>query len=92
MPEETLYILGPIGIIFIFAIKEFFSWLKSRKNGTSKTSEDILKELQLMNTNHLNSICKTIDDGNDRIVEAVNSMEKNLGAKLDRLIGRSDKL
>ena len=50
-----------------------------------------MKELQLMNTNHLNSICKTIDDGNDRIVEAVNSMEKNLGAKLDRLIGRSDK-
>ena len=95
MLEQYLQ-LGTVAIIFLFSIKEYFSWQKSRKNNGSNAN--ILKELQLMNSNHLTSICKVIGSGDKDIVKAINDMNINLGNKLDlmsndinRLIGRSDK-
>jgi len=40
--------LGAIGIIFLFAVKEFFSYLKSRKNGGGLT-----REVKIIGENHL---------------------------------------
>jgi hypothetical protein len=96
MPDIEILQLTAIGIIFVFAIKEFFAYLRVKKspNGTSK---DILKELQLINENHLNDITKRIDVGNQNVVNAINTMNKDLGDKLNnvnagivRLIGRGD--
>ena len=74
MPEPEYIQLGAMGIILIFAIKEFFSYLKSRKGNTDITANglatQILKELQAMNNNHLNSIKEAIDRGNDKMTTA----------------------
>ena len=92
--EPEILQLGAVAIIFLFAIKEFFSWQKSRKNGSSS----ILRELQLMNSNHLTSICKVIGSGDKEIVKAITDMRETLGDKIDdtngkleRLLGRLDK-
>ena len=97
MIESEYLQLGAVAIIFLFCIKEFFTYLKVRKNPNG-TSREILKELQLMNENHLNSICKEMNKGNTEIVNAIQQMNKDLGDKLDninsgiaRLLGRSDK-
>lgn len=89
--------LGTLGFVFALAIREFFSWQKSRKNNLID-NKDILNELKLMNNNHLNTICHTIGSGDKEIVKAINDMNINIANKLDtmsdnisRLIGRSDK-
>lgn len=65
--------IGAVAVIFLFAVKEFFSYLKSRKDNESKpVMEDMLKELRVMNENHLHSLKDAINDGNARIVEAIN--------------------
>lgn len=97
MDNLTQYLqLGAVAILFLVSIREFFAYLRVRKapNGTDK---DILKELQLLNENHLNSICKEINEGNSDIVTAIKQMNNDLGDKLDninsgisRLLGRSD--
>ena len=96
MPENITE-LSAIAIICLFLIKEIFSYLKAKKNGNG-FNKQILLELQSMNENHLNTICRTIGTGNKEIVKAIidlgdkiDNMEKSLGGKLDRLIGRSDK-
>ena len=93
LQAETLQ-LGAIGIVCIVLIREVFGFLKNKKNGTSK---EILKEIQLMNENHLNSICKEMNEGNNEIVKTIKELNQNLGDKLDnintgisRLLGRSD--
>ena len=61
MPEETLLLLTPIGIIFAFAIKEFFSYLKIKKIGNGNANYD--KELALINQkldNHIEHISQAI--------------------------------
>ena len=66
--------LGAFAIIFGFAIKEFFSYLKSRKNGSDnhiQHGKQIFDELQLMNNNHLHSIEEAIKDGNRDTVKAI---------------------
>ena len=71
MPEEYL-ILTPIGILFLIFIREFFSYLKTKKNsnGTHPTIidcelrhgflgqniVDIKKSIEEINTNHLSHI------------------------------------
>ena len=85
--NENILQLGALAIIFLFAVKEFFSYLKSR-NISSATGVDgdgrnegrksdnfshsILQELQLMNSNHLHSIEDAINVGNREIVKAIN--------------------
>ena len=71
---ENYLQLGAVAVIFLFAVKEFFAYLKTKKegNGNGLTSA-ILGELQKMNDNHLHSLEKAINDGNGKIVEAINN-------------------
>ena len=78
MPDNFLQ-LGAVAVIFLFAVKEFFSYLKVKKmngkdygNGMNK---EILKELQTMNSNHLVTLTKAINDGNKDIVFAIHSKD-----------------
>lgn len=96
MPDTETLQLGTVAILFLLFIKEFFAYLKSKKspNGTDK---ELLKQVTLMNENHLNSICKEIKDGNQNVVNAITIMNRELGDKIDlvgsgisRLIGRGD--
>ena len=73
--NENFLQLGAVAIIFLFAIKEFFSWQKSRRAGNGNNNsvmESMLKELQIMNDNHLHALKDAINTGNDRIVGAIN--------------------
>lgn len=67
--------LGAVGVIFLFAVKEFFSYLKSKNNAGSGNggvlNTAILAELRTMNTNHLHSIQQAIEQGNKDTVEAI---------------------
>ena len=75
---ENLLQLGAVAVIFLFAVKEFFSYLKQRKEsnggsgGGNSVMEEMLKELRIMNENHLHALKDAINDGNNRIVEAIN--------------------
>ena len=74
MTNDILQI-GAVAVIFLFAIKEFFSYLKLRRNGSSgnQVMEAMLKELRIMNENHLHALKDAINTGNDRIVDTINS-------------------
>lgn len=68
--------LGAVAVIFLFAIREFFAWLKQRKENGGKSNavmEAMLNELRTMNENHLHSLKDAINTGNDRVVDAINS-------------------
>lgn len=76
MPQDLLQ-LGALAVIFFFAVKEFFSYLKSRNNKPENLTKEIFTELQVMNNNHLNSIKEAIEKGNDRLIVALNSHSIN---------------
>jgi len=60
MPEnyQLLYILGPVGILFLFAIKEFFSYLKN-KNGGNKAEVQLARLNEKMD-NHIEHITREL--------------------------------
>ena len=73
MSSEYLQ-LGAIGIIFIFFLKEFFSYLKSRKNGNGKQDSKqnislavLDTKLKAIETNHLPTIIKRLDRIDEKI-------------------------
>jgi hypothetical protein len=77
MPEIELAQLGILGLLFYFAIKEFFIFLKAKKqpNDTDETSDlhEIKKDIALINqqlTNHMT-------DYNKCITRTENLVEKN---------------
>jgi hypothetical protein len=76
--------LGAVAVIFLFCVREFFIYIKQRKisplNGSGK---DILKELQLMNNNHLNEICEKMEEGNIRLINTIH----NDNIKIVELLG-----
>ena len=64
--------LGAIGALFLVAIREFFNYLKTKKQGSnSNFNQQIFQELQTMNTNHLNHIQGAIESGNKTLLEAL---------------------
>ena len=83
MPEENqlLYILGPIGILFLFAIKEFFSWLKTKKNGKNNNGE-ILKIVQELKGNHFENLNTKLDN----LISQSNQMEQALNKIINLLV------
>ena len=89
MPEETqiLYILGPVGILFFFAIKEFFSYLKSKKNNKNDNGT-ILKTIQDLKSNHLEGINIKLDN----LISQFNQMEQTLNKIINLLIEIKGKL
>jgi len=92
---ENLLQLGAVAVIFLFAVKEFFSYLKSRKEGNVTPNnvimEDMLKELRDMNENHLRSLKDVINDGNVRIVKAINDGTIKQIELLGEIKGKLDK-
>lgn len=78
--DETSLQLGATFILAISLIElvKFVVSKYVRKNERNGVDKEILKEIQLMNSNHLNSICKTMDEGNDRIVGELNTVNKDV--------------
>ena len=92
MPENYLE-LTAIGIIFLFCVKEFFIWLKTR-NGNStagkgnELSGEILNELRLMNSNHLNTLNQSVNEGNGKVIDAINNANLNQTKLLMEVISK----
>ena len=83
MIEQYLQI-GAVAVIFLFCAKEFFIYLKSRKqngdeykkeNGTSKM---ILEQLELQNTNHLHGITEEMVIGFDKLNNKIRDSNKEI--------------
>ena len=98
MPQDLLQ-LGAVAVIFLFFVKEFFAYLKSRKEsngssgngGGSKVMEAMLTELRTMNENHLHSLKDAINDGNNRMVDAINNGNNKQIELLGRIEGKLDR-
>lgn len=73
--KPELLQLGSIAVIFIFAVKEFFSYLKTKNssNNQGQFSQPIFNELQRMNNNHLHSIQEAIEKGNGNLINTIHS-------------------
>ena len=54
-------------------------------------NDAILKELQMMNTNHLHSIEKAITDGNARLIESIHNDNIMMIEALGRINGKLSK-
>jgi len=90
--QEIFLQLGTLGVVFIFAIREFFAWLRVRKsNGNGNMNKDILKQLELMNSNHLGSIENSITKGNAEIVNAIHSDNMQMVKLLGEISGKLNK-
>lgn len=93
--EDRILELGTVAILFLLFIREFFAYLKVKKqesnnsngdgNGIANTtlSKAILGELQTMNSNHLHTIQQCVEDGNSRLVETIH----NDNTKMIELLG-----
>ena len=73
MPEEYILQLGAVAIIFLFAIKEFFVFLKNRN--FKNNDKDFIKELK---ENHLKGMEATL--GN------LQYMSRETDKKLEKII------
>lgn len=90
--------LGALAIVAIFAIKEFFTWLKSKKNGGNSLNQMLLDSVNKINENHLKTIqetvgkiCEDINTGNDRVVDAIHSMHTDVATRLGKIEGKLEK-
>jgi len=90
MSTEILQ-LGAVAIIFLFAIKEFFAWLKARKNDNNGWDKKVFQEIKLLNQNHLHSIEKSMGEDNDRIVNAITSGNQKIVQLLGEIKGKLSK-
>ncbi len=77
MSSELLN-LGAVAIIFLFAVREFFAYLKAKKseptNGNGNMfSKAIFDELSKMNNNHLHSIQEAIERGNREMIDTMHN-------------------
>jgi hypothetical protein len=84
--------IGAVGVIFYFAIKEFFAYLKSRKMASETDNiSSILGELQTLNSNHLHSIEVAITKGNERLIDAIHCDNVKIIELLGEIKGRLEK-
>jgi hypothetical protein len=84
--EQEILNLGALAVIAAIAIEKFFlflkfifNWVKEKKNGSNYLPDimiDIRRELELMNTNHLNSIKECIEKGQSKIMDTNTEMLK----------------
>ena len=87
--ESSILELGGIAILFFISIREFFSYLKSKKNGNGvNLTSSILQELQTMNTNHLHSIDEAIRNGNRDIIDSLHNDNMKIIEILARIDGK----
>jgi len=99
---DQLANVGVAGIALLFLIKELFSFLKARKNDTvgeeGSINKQLLDAITEQNENHLHSInstmetmCKDINSGNDRVVKAITDMHIDLASRLGEIKGKTYK-
>ncbi len=88
---DDIYQIGAVAIVFGLSIKEFFQYLKAKKNGNGSLNSDILAELKTMSTNHLHSMETAINDGNEKIVKAINDGNLKTIELLSRIEGKLTK-
>lgn len=73
--QESLFQLGAVAVLFAVAIREFFGYIKVRRENQNGhgggMNIQILKELQTMNNNHLSSLKQAIENGNSRLIDAI---------------------
>lgn len=87
--NENLLQLGAVAVIFLFAIKEFFSWMKDRKsNGMDKFGAAIFGELKKMNENHLHELKEAIESGNNRLIDTIHNDNARMIEILGEIKGR----
>lgn len=84
--------LGAVAVIFLFATREFFTYLKSRKNGNSHPeggfNQQIFQELQRMNDNHLHTLTDAVNEGNKEIVRTINEGNLRIVQALGEIKGQ----
>jgi hypothetical protein len=90
---EFWTILGPIGILFFFFMREFFSYLKLKTNKTNGNTDAIYSKITAeklgeISENHLNHIQDCIIDGDNRIVSKLNEIKEVLIRMDERNINR----
>ena len=91
---ENILQLGAVAVIFLFAVKEFFAYLKAKKsngNGSSALNQAILTELQTMNENHLHSLKDAIEKGNERLVDVIHADNTKMIEILGEIKGKLSK-
>ena len=92
MPEQSILQLSAVAVLFAIAIREFFGYLKSRKqngNGDSAAfNQAVFNELRQMNTNHLASIKDTLEKGNERLIDAIHNDNVKIIEVLGEIKGR----
>lgn len=64
--EQNLLQLGAVAVIFLFSIKEFFAWLRSRNNGSGNAQQRSLDAMnarlkEMGNDNH-HEVMGKLDD------------------------------
>jgi preprotein translocase subunit YajC len=80
MPNDLTQ-MGAVAIIFIFAIKEFFAFLKARKNNSN--NGNIMKALKLIEDNHLGGLNNKIDKLDDKLDKVINILTE-IKVRFDR--------
>lgn len=87
--EAEIYQIGAVGVIFVFAIREFFLFLRAKRNSNGQNK--LLDEVRLLNVNHLSSMKQTIKDGDTKIVETINTIGQKQIEILSRIEGKISK-
>lgn len=78
MIEENI-LQGTVAILFLLFIKEFFSYLKSKKD--NKGNGNITKLIQNLETNHLSEInlkLEKVDDKLDRVINILIEIKEKI--------------
>ncbi len=96
--NQQLLELGIVGFALLYLIRELFTYLKTRNNKEEPVDKQLLATIKSMNNNHLESMQKSLDtmaqninDGNDRVVDAIKDMHTEVAGKLGELKGKLDK-
>ena len=87
--SDKIIDLVAVAIIFAFAIKEFFSYLKGRK--PQDTNKEVVSELKLMNSNHLHAIQECIEKGNCQLVATIHNDNTKMIEILGEINGKLSK-
>ena len=80
---------GVLGMVVLFFIREFFTYLKAKKgNGNAgNINKDIIAELQKISSNDLEHIKDCITDNNNSLKESIHADTKTMIEILGRIEG-----
>ena len=78
MPKIDYTQLTAITILFLIFIREFFAYLKTKKNGKINGNGEVLKAIENLSGNHLSEVNTKLD--------YLTNNQRTLGNKLDEVI------